>query len=180
MKKFIDAYQDSAGEYGRSVRAGSGVLRRARFRGCCGIWIRIPFSSIPGQFEQLKQMESSDAEGVRHAWCRCCRAAWWCCRLMPDTLSEKAGMTPGDEILAVNNYRLDRLDAEQIVGLLNAIKAEAGATGGAASGQCAAAELTLVPETMKSSSVERVFRTAAGHRIHPRIGVRRDDRTADS
>ena len=38
---------------------------------------------------------------------------------------------PGDEILAVNNYRLDRLEMEQIVELLNESKQKPGAPCGA-------------------------------------------------
>ena len=41
---------------------------------------------------------------------------------LPNTPSAKAGMMPGDEILAVNNYRLDRLDPDQIIELLTESK----------------------------------------------------------
>src|ERR1019366_1742887 len=41
---------------------------------------------------------------------------------LPNTPSAKAGMSPGDEIVAVNNYRLDRLGPEQKIELLTESK----------------------------------------------------------
>ena len=46
---------------------------------------------------------------------------------LPGTPSAKSGMSPGDEILAINNYRLDRLDIEQFIGLLQRVPPAAGA-----------------------------------------------------
>ena len=37
---------------------------------------------------------------------------------MPGTPSAKSGMSPGDEIIAINGIRLDRLETEQLIQLL--------------------------------------------------------------
>jgi carboxyl-terminal processing protease len=76
---------------------------------------------------------------------------------LPNTPSEKAGMSPGDEILAVNNYRLDRLDPDQIIELLNESKQSAVHLVVRHPGNARLADLTLTPEAMKTSSVERSF-----------------------
>jgi carboxyl-terminal processing protease len=66
-------------------------------------------------------------------------------------------MMPGDEILAVNNYRLDRLEPEQIIGLLNESKQKPVQLVVRHPGNVRLAELTLIPEEMQASSVERAF-----------------------
>ncbi len=71
-------------------------------------------------------------------------------------------MAPGDEILAVNNYRLDRLDAEQIVGLLGQSKQKAAQLVVRRPGNARLMELTLTPENMQAPSVERVFELQSG------------------
>ena len=63
-------------------------------------------------------------------------------------------MAPGDEILAVNNYRLDRLDPEQIVGLLGQSKQKSAELVVRRPGNLRLMELTLTPEDMQASSVE--------------------------
>ena len=81
---------------------------------------------------------------------------------MPNTPSEKAGMSPGDEILAVNNYRLDRLDPDQIIELLSESKQKPAQLVVRRPGNARLVELTLTPEEMKTSSVERVFELKPG------------------
>ena len=80
-----------------------------------------PFSVFfdPGQFEQLKELEKVDAQRASGVWFRSCRAALSCCRRCPGTPSAKSGISPGDEILAINGIPLARLDTEQLVQLLS-------------------------------------------------------------
>src|SRR5580693_1038206 len=71
----------------------------------------------PGQFDQLKKMESSTQKGFGTI-----------VTLMPGkviilqtlagTPSAKSGLAPGDEILAINNYVIGRLDLDQLSQLL--------------------------------------------------------------
>jgi carboxyl-terminal processing protease len=70
---------------------------------------------------------------------------------------------PGDEILAVNNYRLDRLQFDQIIELLKESKQKPAALVVRHPGNARLSELTLVPEEMQSSSVERAFELQPGY-----------------
>ena len=110
----------------------------------------------PGQYDQLKQMETSTRKGFGSV-VSILPGRVVVLQALPNTPSEKAGMTPGDEILAVNNYRLDRLDFDQIIELLNESKQKPAQLVVRRPGVIRLMDMTLVPEEMKSSSVDRVF-----------------------
>jgi carboxyl-terminal processing protease len=110
----------------------------------------------PGQYSQLKQMETSTRKGFGTV-VSILPGRVMILQTLPNTPSTKAGLMPGDEILAVNNYRLDRLDGEQIIELLNQSKQKPAQLVVRHPGNVRLAELTLVPEEMQSSSVERAF-----------------------
>ena len=133
----------------------------------------------PGQFEQLQQMESSTQKGFGTV-VSVLPGRVVVLQTLPNTPSEKAGMSPGDEILAVNNYRLDRLDADQIVELLSESKQKPAQLVVRRPGNARLIELTLTPENMKTSSVERVFELQPGIGYIRVSGVRREDGAADS
>jgi carboxyl-terminal processing protease len=162
MKRFIDAYSIL------NEHAADPVdIDKAFYEGALpGLLRRLDPHSVffdPGQYEQLKQMQTSTQKGFgtvvsilpgRVVVLQC----------MPNTPSEKAGMTPGDEILAVNNYRLDRLEFDQIVELLNESKQRPVDLVIRRPGNARLIDLNLVPQEMKSSSVERAFE------IKPSVG----------
>lgn len=108
------------------------------------------------QFDQLKQMETSTTKGFGTV-VSVLPGRVVVLQALPNTPSVKAGMSPGDEILAVNNYRLDRLEPEQIIGLLTESKQKPAQLVVRRPGNVRLLELTLVPEEMQTSSVERVF-----------------------
>ena len=110
----------------------------------------------PGQFQQLQQMESSTRKGFGSV-VSLLPGRVVVLQALPNTPSAKAGMTPGDEILAVNNYRLDRLEYEQIIELLNVSKQKPAQLIIRRPGSVRLIELTLTPEEMQSPSVERAF-----------------------
>jgi carboxyl-terminal processing protease len=155
MKKFIDAYQIL-----QQNSADPFELDQAFYGGAIpGLLKHLDPHSVffdPGQFEQLKQMESSEQKGFGSV-VSVLPGRVVVLQTLPGTPSEKAGMSPGDEILAVNNYRLDRLDSDQIVELLNVSKQKPAELVVRRPGNARLQQLTLTPETMKSSSVERVF-----------------------
>src|SRR5580698_4277450 len=150
MKKFIDAYQilekntadpfdvDKA-FYGGAV---PGLLRHLD-----------PHSVFfdPGQFQQLQQMQSSTTKGFGTV-VSVLPGRVVVLQTTPNTPSEKAGMSPGDEILAVNNYRLDRLDADQIIELLSESKQKEAQLVVRRPGNARLTELTLTPQSMRTSS----------------------------
>jgi carboxyl-terminal processing protease len=108
------------------------------------------------QYAQMKQMETSTSKGFGTI-VSILPGRVMVLQTMPNSPSAKSGMIPGDEILAVNNYRLDRLEGEQIVELLNESKQHPARLIVHHPGNARFTELTLVPEAMQSSSVERAF-----------------------
>ena len=71
----------------------------------------------PQQFEQLKEMERSEQKGFGTI-VSVVPGRVIVLQAMPGTPSAKAGLQPGDEIVAVNNVALARLDFEQIIPFL--------------------------------------------------------------
>jgi carboxyl-terminal processing protease len=155
MKRLIDAYrilqQNSADPFD---------VDQAFYQGAIPGMLRHldPHSVFfdPGQFEQLRQMETSTQKGFGMV-VSVLPGRVVVLQALPHTPSERAGMTPGDEILAVNNYRLDRLDPDQLIQLLSQSRQRAADLVVRRPGSVRLIELTLTPEAMKSSSVERAF-----------------------
>jgi carboxyl-terminal processing protease len=160
MKRFIDVYrileQNSADPINVDQTFYQGVIP--------GLLRHLdPHSSFfdPDQYGQLKQMETSTRKGFGTV-VSILPGRVLVLQTLPNTPSAKAGMMPGDEILAVNNYRLDRLELDQIVELLNESKQKPAQIVVRHPGNTRISELTLIPEDMQSSSVERVFELQPG------------------
>ena len=117
-----------------------------------------PHSSFfdPGQFEQLSQMQRSTSKGFGTV-VSILPGRVLVLQTMPNTPSSRAGMMPGDEIRGVNNYRLDRLEPEQIIQLLSESRQKPAQLVVRHPGSLRLDELRLVPEAMQAPSVERVF-----------------------
>ena len=88
----------------------------------------------PGQFDQLKKMESSTQKGFGSV-VSLLPGRVIVLQTLPGTPSAKAGLAPGDDILAVNGYIIGRLDLDQITRAALAIAAAAGAARSAPAGQ---------------------------------------------
>src|SRR6202162_5517640 len=71
----------------------------------------------PQQYEQLKEMEKSERKGFGTV-VSILPGRVIVLQALPGTPSAKAGLQPGDEIVAVNNIALARLEFDQIVGFL--------------------------------------------------------------
>jgi carboxyl-terminal processing protease len=110
----------------------------------------------PQQFEQLKQMETSTRKGFGSV-VSVLPGRVVVLQTLPGTPSSKSGMSPGDEILAINNYRLDRLDIEQLIGLLQESRQQPAHLVVRRPGSSGMLDFTLTPEEMQQPSVERVF-----------------------
>ncbi|MDQ6705983.1 MAG: S41 family peptidase [Acidobacteriota bacterium] len=120
----------------------------------------------PGQFEQLKQMQNSTSKGFGTV-VSVLPGRVIVLQAMPGTPSSKSGISPGDEILAVNNIRLDRLDLDQLVSLLGQSKQQPARLDVRRPGNARMLQFTLTPEAMQAPSVERAFL------IRPGIGYLR-------
>jgi carboxyl-terminal processing protease len=110
----------------------------------------------PQQFEQLKQLETSTQKGFGSV-VSVLPGRVIVLQTTPGTPSAKSGISPGDEILAINNVRLNRLDLEQLVGLLQQSKQQPARLVVRRPGNLRMLEFTLTPEEMQAPSVERAF-----------------------
>ena len=110
----------------------------------------------PGQFEQLKQMQSSTRKGFGSV-VSLLPGRVIVLQALPGTPSARSGISPGDEILAINNIRLDRLELEQLIELLGQAREQPAQLVVRRPGNARLMELRLTPEEMQSPSVERAF-----------------------
>src|SRR6185312_13597735 len=117
MKQFIDAY--AAVEQNTADPVASEQLL---FQGAIpGLLRRLDPHSVffdPGQFDQLKKLETSTQKGFGSV-VSVLPGRVIVLQALPGTPSSKSGIAAGDEILAINGYQLSRLDMDQLVGLLS-------------------------------------------------------------
>jgi carboxyl-terminal processing protease len=115
----------------------------------------------PGQFEQLRKMETSTQKGFGSV-VSLLPGRVIVLQTLPGTPSAKAGLTPGDEILAINGYDISRLDLDQLTELLSQSRQQQAQLDVRRSGSGRIQRIVMIPEEMQSSSVERVFFVGAG------------------
>lgn len=130
----------------------------------------------PAQFEQLKQMERSTQKGFGSV-VSVLPGRVIVLQTLPGTPSARSGIAPGDEILAINNIRLDRLDVEQLVELLSESRRRPVKLDVRRPGNVRLLQFVLTPEELQSPSVERAWL------IHPDTGYLRlasfDEKTGE-
>src|SRR5438876_6154786 len=110
----------------------------------------------PQQFEQLKQLETSTRKGFGSV-VSVLPGRVIVLQTLPGTPSAKSGMSPGDEILAINGYVINQLEMEQLVALLSQSKQQPARLDVRRPGNAVIMRFTLTPEEMQSPSVERAF-----------------------
>jgi len=110
----------------------------------------------PGQFEQLKQMERSTSKGFGTV-VSLMPGRVIVLQALPGTPSARSGIAPGDEILAVNNIRLDRFDLEQLTQFLTESRQKPAQLYVRRTGVSHLLSMTLTPEELQSKSVDRAF-----------------------
>lgn len=115
----------------------------------------------PGQFDQLKEMEKSVRKGFGSV-VSILPGRVIVLQTLPGTPSAKSGMSPGDEIVALNNIDLGRLEMEQIIGLLQQSRQNPVQLVVRRPGSARLLNFTLVPEEMQAPSVERTFTVQPG------------------
>jgi len=115
----------------------------------------------PGQFDQLKKMEASTQKGFGSV-VSILPGRVIVLQTITGTPSAKAGLSPGDEILAVNGYVVARLDLDQLAELLGESRQRPARLEVRKPGSAHILELTLIPAEMQSPSVERAFLLGAG------------------
>ncbi len=115
----------------------------------------------PGQFEQLQQMEKSEQKGFGSV-VSILPGRVIILQTLQGTPSSRAGLAPGDEILAVNNIALGNLEPEQLIGLLSEARQQKALVHVRRPGNVRILDFTLTPETMASPSVDRAFFLSPG------------------
>jgi carboxyl-terminal processing protease len=110
----------------------------------------------PDQNEQLKQMENSERKGFGTV-VSVLPGRVIVLQALPGTPSAKAGLQPGDEIVAVNNVELARLEFDQIVGYLGESHQHRAQLIVRRPGNARPLEFVLDPELLDSPSVDRAF-----------------------
>jgi carboxyl-terminal processing protease len=110
----------------------------------------------PGQFEQLKKLQTSTDKGFGSV-VSVLPGRVIVLQTLPGTPSAKSGMAPGDEILAVNGYQLSRLEMDQIVALLSQSRQQQAQLVVRRPGNARFLTFVLTPEEMQSPSVDRAF-----------------------
>jgi len=110
----------------------------------------------PGQFEQLKKLQTSTDKGFGSV-VSVLPGRVIVLQTLPGTPSAKSGMAPGDEILAVNGYQLSRLEMEQLIALLTQSRQQQAQLVVRRPGNARLMNFVLTPEEMQTPSVERAF-----------------------
>src|SRR5580700_7237142 len=110
----------------------------------------------PDQNEQLKQMENSERKGFGTV-VSVLPGRVIVLQALPGTPSSKAGLQPGDEIVAVNNVELARLEFDQIVGYLGESHQHRAQLIVRRPGNARPLQFVLDPELLDSPSVDRAF-----------------------
>ncbi len=110
----------------------------------------------PTQFEQLKELERSTRKGFGTV-VSVLPGRVIVLQALPGTPSARAGIAPGDEILAINDIALDRLDLDQLVALLGQTRQQPARLDVRRPGNARLLQFTLTPEEMQAPSVERAF-----------------------
>jgi len=115
----------------------------------------------PDQNEQLKQMENSERKGFGTV-VSVLPGRVIVLQAMPGTPSSKAGLQPGDEIVAVNGVELARLQFDQIVGFLGESHQHRAQLIVRRPGNARPLAFVLDPELLDSPSVDRAFLLQTG------------------
>ena len=110
----------------------------------------------PGQFDQLKRLQESRTKGFGTV-VSVLPGRVIVLQTLPGTPSAKAGLSPGDEIIAVNGYQLARLSTEQLIALLGESRQKPVSLDVRRPGNARTLKFTLQPEELQSPSVERAF-----------------------
>jgi len=155
MKKFIDVYAVVEREAADPV-----APEKALYQGAIpGMLRRLDPHCVfldPDQFQQLKEMETSTRKGFGSI-VSVLPGRVIVLQVLPGTPAQKSGLGPGDEILAVNNYPLERLEMEQIIQLLSEARQKQARLAVRKPGNARILEFTLTPAELQSPSVERAF-----------------------
>lgn len=155
LKRFIDVFATIEANAADPINPAQTLYQGA----IPGMLRRLDPHSVffdPGHFEQLKELENSVRKGFGSV-VSILPGRVIVLQALPGTPSAKAGLTAGDEILAVNNIALARLDMDQLIGLLQESRQRQAKLDVRRPGNSRILPILLTPEEMDAPSVERAF-----------------------
>jgi len=117
-----------------------------------------PFSVFltADRFQQLQEMQNSKEKGFGSI-VSIVPGRIVVLQVLPETPIARAGVEPGDEFLAVNNYMISALTDEQIIELLNHARQGEVSVVVRRPGSLRPLQFTLVPQEMDSRSVDKAY-----------------------
>jgi carboxyl-terminal processing protease len=116
----------------------------------------------PAQFQQLQEMEQSEQKGFGSVVSVLPGQVIFL-QTLPGTPSNKAGIQPGDELLAVNNIAIGTLEPEQIIQLLTQARQQKVAIFVRRQGDPKVLRFILTPALVDEPSVDRAFMLRPGY-----------------
>lgn len=141
-------------------------LKRSLYEGAIPAMLRQldPHSAFldPDQFAQLRRMQRSEAKGFGSV-VSILPGKVLVLQTLPGTPSAKAGLSAGDEILAVNNIAFAGLSPDQLVELLSQARQHEVQVWIRKPGNARPLAFRMVPAEMAASSVERAFLLEPGY-----------------
>lgn len=163
LKQFVDVLVVAKGEAADPVNTEQAIYQGA----IPGMLRRLDPHSVffdPSQYEQLKQMEHSEQKGFGSVL-SILPGRVIVLQTLPGTPSARAGLSPGDEILAVNNVALNRLNFEQLIEFLGQARQQTAHLDVRRPGNARLLQFNLDPVLVDSPSVDRAFllRPATGY-----------------
>ncbi len=114
------------------------------------------------QFEQLRDMETSTRKGFGSI-VSVLPGRVIVLQTMPASPSERAGLNPGDEIIAINGVALSRFDLEQMVEYLSYTRQKDALLSVRRQNFPRPLEFVLSPATLNAPTVERAFALKPGY-----------------
>lgn len=110
----------------------------------------------PGQFQQLQEMERSERKGFGSV-VSVLPGRVIVLQALPGTPSAKSGLSPGDEMLAINNVSLASLAFDQLIEFLGMVRQQTAHIIVRRTGNARLLEFTLNPELVDAPSVDRAY-----------------------
>src|SRR5579871_2287593 len=155
LKQFSEALAVVQGEAADPVNTETAIYQGA----IPGMLKRLDPHSIffdPQQYEQLKEMEHAERKGFGTV-VSIMPGRVIVLQAMAGTPSAKAGLQPGDEIVAVNNIALARLEFDQIVGFLGEARQHQAQLVVRRPANARLLQFVLDPALVDAPSVDRAF-----------------------
>lgn len=113
------------------------------------------------QFEQLQEMERSMSKGFGSI-VSVLPGRVIVLQVQDGSPASKAGLSPGDEMVVINDIPLARLDLEQLIQVLSMTRQKPARIGVRRQGTAGLLTMTMTPAELLSPSVDRVFLLSEG------------------